>query len=544
MNPKINVGKEFDLKIFYKFKQIIIGELVLDLYEATFADIVNHFKNNIKKKYSQYILKSKYFFNGKELEQSNTISNLLFSQNIELDQIREINLEIFLDEIYNVYDKDLEIYKNIVIPNIAKNSLDLYSYFPSKGFIDIEEYNDKIYKEYLLYKINSKTSFCNNNNFLFLSGGEYHNEIIDNFWMINKKIYSIMIKKLPSPKCNHSMIPIDDNNIIIIGGNDHKTYLFNANKNEFSVMENTNNIHYKPILFLWENYIYCFSEQNNSIIAEKILFSKKNEKWEIISLNFINENELLENNIKFKNNINQNILIIFENKKIFFYNPLNNNIKKIDKDNFNFEFEICQNDKNVYNINKYYSICIPDNFANEKNLIVLNRKNRNFHKMNFLLSDNSLKIKHQFEESEKIDKENNIIIKVEFANLLDFEIIHFDKYDDKIDGNNNNHNVEDKLFELKKVPKKIKSENEISGENLENVGSEIIKKVYSFNYNNEKNDYKSNTSKNKCPSGARRAGGPRGRSASRGHPPRHTAASRYLPSRPSVRRAAYQADGP
>ena len=330
MNLKINVGKEFDLKIFYKFKQITIAELALDLYKATFADSVNHFKNNIKKKYSQYKLKSKYFFNGKELEQSNTISNLLISQNIELDQIKEINLEIFLDEIYNVYDKDLENYENIIIPNIAKNSLELYAYFPSKGFMDIEEYDDKIYKEYLLYKINSKTSFCNNNNFLFLSGGEYNNEIIDNFWMINKKIYSITNKKLPSPKCNHSMIPIDDNNIIIIGGNDHKTYLFNANKNEFSIMENTNNIHYKPILFLWENYIYCFSEQNNSIIAERTLFSKKNEKWENISLNFINENELLENNIEIKNNINQNILIIFENKKIFFYNPLNNNIKNID----------------------------------------------------------------------------------------------------------------------------------------------------------------------------------------------------------------------
>ena len=48
MNLKINAGKEFELKIFYKFKQIIIDELSLDLYKATFADIVNHFKNNIK----------------------------------------------------------------------------------------------------------------------------------------------------------------------------------------------------------------------------------------------------------------------------------------------------------------------------------------------------------------------------------------------------------------------------------------------------------------------------------------------------------------
>jgi hypothetical protein len=31
--------------------------------------------------------------------------------------------------------------------------------------------------------------------------------------------------------------------------------------------------------------------------------------------------------------------------------------------------------------------------------------------------------------------------------------MHFDKYDEKIDDNNNNHNVEDKLFELKKFQK-------------------------------------------------------------------------------------------
>ena len=496
MNQKKNVGKKIELNVIYKYKNIIIDKITLDLYKSTFGDIVDYFKNNNKKKYSQFILKSKYFFNGKELEQSNIISNLLISQNIELEQIKELNFEIFLDEIYNIYDKDLDNYKKIIIPNISKNSFELYIYFPSQGFIDIEEYDDKIFKEYSLNKINSKTSFCNNNKFLFLSGGDYHDVMIDNFWIINNEIYSITTNKLPSPKSNHSMLPIDDNNIIIIGGNDTKTFLFNVNKNKFSTLENTNNIHYKPTLVLFKNYIYCFSEQNNSINAEKILFSDKNNKWENISLKFINENELLDGGTKFKSNTNENILIIFENKKMFFYNPLNNNIKKINNENFNYEYEICQNDKNIYKISKYYSACIPDNFIKEKYLIILNKKKRIFHKMNFLPSDDSLKIKHQFEESEKIDNENNIIIKVEFANFLDFDSMPFDKFDEILDEKNNYDDTDDNLMGFKKVSKILKSENEITEEKLDNKNEkEILRENYSFNDNKENNDFKSHSSK-------------------------------------------------
>ena len=495
MNQKINSQKEFQLKIFYKYKKIIIDELSLDLTKASFGDIVNHFKNNIKKKYPQFILKSKYFFNGKEIEEQNIISNLLTSQNIQLEQIKELNFEIFLDEIYNIYDIDLENFKKIIIPIVTNNSLELYIYFPSKGFIDIEEYDENIYKEYFLNKINSKTSFCNTINYLFLSGGEYQNEIIDNFWIINNGIYSIKTLKLPSPKSNHSMFLIDDNNIIIVGGNDMKVFIFNINNNEFSILENTNNTHFQPTLFLWDNYIYCFSEQNNSIIAEKLLFSDKKNKWENITLNLINENELLNNNTNTKN---ENILIILRGKKRLSYNPLNNNIIDINNDNFNFDFEICPNDKNNYKISKYYNVYIPDNFECEKKLIVLNKKNRIFHKMNFVSSDDTLKIKHQFEETEKIDNENNIIVKLEFENFFFTENISFNNFDEeKNDIDMNNNEIEDKEFEFKGVLKSLKSENEIPEKNLENGDEkEIIREVFTFKDNNLDIDYKSHPSKN------------------------------------------------
>ena len=69
--------------------------------------------------------------------------------------------------------------------------MQLYIYYPEKGTINIEEYHKNIFNEYNLNKINTKTSFCNSHNYLFLSGGEYNNEIISDFWIINHINYSI-----------------------------------------------------------------------------------------------------------------------------------------------------------------------------------------------------------------------------------------------------------------------------------------------------------------------------------------------------------------
>jgi hypothetical protein len=93
---------------------------------------------------------------------------------------------------------------------------------------------------------------------------------------------------MPSPKLNHSMLNINDEYILIIGGNDTKTYLFNISENNFTFFGDTNNIHLNPTLLIHNKYIYCFSEQNKSIIAEKKLFSLEENPWENINLNFGN----------------------------------------------------------------------------------------------------------------------------------------------------------------------------------------------------------------------------------------------------------------
>ena len=495
MNQK-NLEKELQLKIIYKLKKNVISELALDISKATFGDIIDYFKHNIVQKYPQFILKTKYYFNGKELENSNTILNLLINQNIETENIKQIEIDIFLEEKYEIYDKDFPNYKKIIIPIIDNNSFELYIYFPTKGYIDIEEYNEKIYKDYSLNKINPKASYCNTVNNLFLSGGEYNKEIIDDFWIIDNSIYSIKNMKLPSQKCDHSMLPINNNYILVAGGKDDKTFLYDINKKEFYICGNTNNIHSNPILFLWKNIIYCFSEQNNKLIIESLLFPQNNYIWENISLNYINDNEILNiNKTKYTNYGHDNILIILGGKNQYEYNPLNNNIKNFENKNNECYFEVSLKDKNWYKISKYYNIYIPENFEFERKLVILNKKYRTLHKMNFIPSDKNIKIKHQYEEIKKIDEENNIIINIEYDKNIEKENINFSNYSESINSEEVNNNTGYKNFKFKKYVKVLKPENLNENEEEQEI---FINEDFNFkdnNISNISNEYKSHISK-------------------------------------------------
>ena len=473
MNSKLNEKKEFQLKIIYKHKNNIIKKISLDIYKIIFDDILDYFSNVIKKEYPQFILKSKYFFKGKDIAGSDKILNLiLINHNVNIETLIEINLEIYLDQIYSIIDEDIPNYPKLIIPNKTNDSFEIYIFFPNKGIIYIEEYLQNKYNQNILNKINSKTSFCNSIDYLFLSGGEYNNEIIDDFWIIDNKAYSVKNLKLPSSKINHSMLPLNNNNVLIIGGNDSKVYLYNIEKNEFITLEDTNKIHINPTLFLWKNYIYCFSKQDKLIIAEKMLYSKDEQhKWEIINLNFINNNETSNiNNIENNNSSNENILIFLGENNCIVYNPLNNSVEYVNNNILNCDFNICLNDKNIYKINKYYNVFIPNNFEKEKKLFVLNKKYRKIHKMKFLPSKKDPKIKYQYQEREIFSEENNI--KIEINDSLDNKmssnekILNFENYNEKININEkNDEDINFKMLKLKKVMKIIKPEDKKDGIN-------------------------------------------------------------------------------
>ena len=406
----MNKENQIEIKLYYKCKNKTVKEYSIDKNNITFGDILDYYYNDIKRDCNQFQLKSKYLFNKKILENQDIILNLLMNEHINIHNIKEIKIEIYLDQIYKIYDENLPQYNKLIIPIKNNDCLELYVYYPEKGVMDIEEYHKKIYKEYSLFKINKQSSFCNSHNYLFLSGGEDNNEIINDFWIIDNNQYSIKYLSMPSPKSNHSMINLNDEYILILGGNDTKTYLFNIEKNEFIFFENTNNTHLNPYIILFNNYIYCFSEQSEIIIAEKKLFSLDKNLWENINLSLLDsekDNEISKGDT---------LLIILDNKKYYEFSPEKNTIKQVGlDDDENYEVNVSSNDKNFYKLNKYYSTCIPKNFNEEKKLYVINKKSRKIHNMNF--EDKRFLIKSQYEDNlDIVNIENLLIIKCTFEN--------------------------------------------------------------------------------------------------------------------------------
>ena len=406
----MNKENQIEIKLYYKCKNKTVKEYSIDKNNITFGDILDYYYNDIKRDCNQFQLKSKYLFNKKILENQDIILNLLMNEHINIHNIKEIKIEIYLDQIYKIYDENLPQYNKLIIPIKNNDCLELYVYYPEKGVMDIEEYHKKIYKEYSLFKINKQSSFCNSHNYLFLSGGKDNNEIINDFWILDNTQYSIKHLSMPSNKSNHSMINLNDEYILILGGNDTKTYLFNIEKNEFIFFENTNNTHLNPYIILFNNYIYCFSEQSEIIIAEKKLFSLDKNLWENINLSLLDsekDNEISKGDT---------LLIILDNKKYYEFSPEKNTIKQVGlDDDENYEVNVSSNDKNFYKLNKYYSTCIPKNFNEEKKLYVINKKSRKIHNMNF--EDKRFLIKSQYEDNlDIVNIENLLIIKCTFEN--------------------------------------------------------------------------------------------------------------------------------
>ena len=392
------------MKIYYKCKNKIIKEYSLDKFDLTFGELLDLFYNDLKQEYNQFELKSEYYHNNKKLEKKDVIIDLLINDDINMYDVKKIIIELNLDEIYNLYDEEIVNYNRLIIPIRRDDYFQLYIYYPEKGTIDMQEYYKNIFDEYCLNKINDKTSWCNSHNYLFLSGGEYNNEILDDFWIINNKNYSIKHLQMPSKKTNHSMFNINDEFILIIGGNNKQTYLFNISKKFFIQWENMNNLHIKPSILFFNNNIYCFSIQNEKIISEKLSFSFIKKDWENIDLYLINwdmDFDALQNN---------SLLLILENKKYFEFNPDKNSLKEIKiNGEDNYELNICLNDKNSYKLSKYYNAYISDNFKDEKFLYVINKKRRIIHKMNF--EGKVYEIKKQYQDNfNKITNENNLVI--------------------------------------------------------------------------------------------------------------------------------------
>ena len=150
------------MKIYYKCKNKIIKEFFINKFDVNFGDILDYFYKDIKNEYNnKFQLKSKYFFEAKELQQKDVILDLLMNEGINMYNLKLVKLEIYLDEVHKLFDEDLPKYNKLIIPIKKDDSMLLYIYYPEKGTINIEEYYKNIFNEYSLNKINNKTSSCN-----------------------------------------------------------------------------------------------------------------------------------------------------------------------------------------------------------------------------------------------------------------------------------------------------------------------------------------------------------------------------------------------
>ena len=233
-------------------------------------------------------------------------NNVLINDKID-EEISKIfnNKKDILLTIKQAYLKLAKDNRKFIQENTTLISALTFNYSSSLGLFiyntktkQILSYEFSFEKYPFLQKINNFTSFCNSNNYLYISGGEddkNNNQGQDFFIKINLEkiksdelIYSNLVS-LKNKRYWHSMIFIPEKYIYIIGGPGTKEIeLYDIENNSFISFELLNYERCEPSLILVDNkYLYCICgfQLNNGFIdtIEKCNLSKRERKWEIVN---------------------------------------------------------------------------------------------------------------------------------------------------------------------------------------------------------------------------------------------------------------------
>jgi len=233
-------------------------------------------------------------------------NNVLINDKID-EEISKIfnNKKDILLTIKQAYLKLAKDNRKFIQENTTLISTLTFNYSSSLGLFiyntktkQILSYEFSFEKYPFLQKINNFTSFCNSNNYLYISGGEddkNNNQGQDFFIKINLEkiksdelIYSNLVS-LKNKRYWHSMIFIPEKYIYIIGGPGTKEIeLYDLENNSFISFELLNYERCEPSLILVDNkYLYCICgfQLNNDFIdtIEKCNLSKRERKWEIVN---------------------------------------------------------------------------------------------------------------------------------------------------------------------------------------------------------------------------------------------------------------------
>ena len=263
-------------------------------------------------------------------------------------------------------------YNRLLQPKINPFGVIIYS--PKEGNVILKQFPDKIISENELNKF-SKGTYCNSFNNLLLSEGKY-------FWIINNTSFNVRKKKLPIEKNNHSMIFLPctkgAGRVFIIGGSDRKTFFYDLKKNYFINWAETNEVHNKPILIKIDDYLYIMdSLKQQNFCFERTKLSDNEKRWEKIIPNF--DKKIISNfpsgglaaaldsngSVVFLGGDNINLM-----NNSYIYDPKNNNVS-ISLNGTNDSVNFC--DKNFYKFNKKYSIALPRDMEEVKEIVMIDK---------------------------------------------------------------------------------------------------------------------------------------------------------------------------
>ena len=432
----INI-QQTPVKVIYyiKSKIIAINQILLS---STFGSILDYFKNNIQSQ-TKAKLKRHYYHNNSKLDLNTPLINLIeLKKNSSSSTIEYVEIYIELEE-FNKSDRYNDRYNsnnyNILLQP-KENPFGIYVFNSNEGILNLEQYPEKIIEKYELNKININTSaYCNSQKYLYISGGGIANNLqLKDFWIINNRKYSIIKKKMPYNKSNHSMLCayLQNKEIIFIAGGDNNliTFYYDINLNSFIVWSNMNAINIKPALYQYKEYIYSFNSfenaNNNSLYFERTNIVTGKPNWEKIipkyDLNKINFLTFKNNNFGVSQGENDEIIILGGEEaeiNILAYDPNKNSLSLGSKINMNLKINF--SDKIFYSIDKAHNIALPQTLSTKKEIVVFNRIKQSIRLIDFEKYNNKkIKLKDEFDLKE--NSIGNIYVKAKIHERLRFDI--------------------------------------------------------------------------------------------------------------------------
>ena len=271
MNSNKNLTINYNLhstpvQVIYFLKNKIISTKQF-LLSSTFNSVLDYIKNNTKPE-SNFKLKDEYNYKNKTINLNEPLINLIELKKNSSSSIIE-SVEIFIELESQNKNEFSPIFNILIQPK--QNPFGLYVFNSNEGSICLEQYPEKIINKFELNKYSlNYSAYCNSPKHLYISGGKINsNSPINDFWIINNKKYSIVNKKMPYKKLNHSMLYVYLNNkeyIFIAGGDSNLiTFYYDINMNSFVIWSNMNSKNIKPCLYQFNQYIYSFNSFNINI---------------------------------------------------------------------------------------------------------------------------------------------------------------------------------------------------------------------------------------------------------------------------------------